>query len=156
MEEADNQEQTNGGAQESTRDIDELIDSLFARKPQDVIDRIIEIFFRHIEPAIPLLYEDIRKAGPHVIACKDIYSTLCSLYISRSLLSLAKEQTCIAEEQTKIAERQEAIAKRIEQGSDRTMKLTRRITALSYVLVAVGIITFVAVCVQIAIEKHWL
>jgi len=84
------------------------------------------------------------------------YSAFCTAYMAKEQVSLAESQKQLAEQQTKIAERQEDIAKRIEQGSDRTMKLTKRITCLTYVLVAVGIITFVAVCVQIAIEKKWL
>lgn len=86
-----------------------------------------------------------------------------SLFVTKDLhsmtvrqLAVAEAQKQLAESQTIIAQRQEEIAKRIEQGSDRTMKLTQRITWLTYVLVAVGIITFVAVCVQIAIAKQWI
>lgn len=71
-------------------------------------------------------------------------------------LYMTTEQVSLAESQKQLAEEQKMIAERIEKGSDRATKLTRRITCLTYVLTAVGIITFVAVCVQIAIEKQWI
>jgi hypothetical protein len=80
----------------------------------------------------------------------------CNLYMLKEQLAIAEAHKQLAEKQTQIAGRQERIAQRIEQGSDRTMKLTKRITCLTYALVAVGIITFVAVCVQIAIQMHWI
>jgi len=114
-----------------------------------------------------LCSERLYRTRPHrCSAMQDnsyVYFPYCSLYMTKEQLALteaqkqlAENQTQLAEQQTKIAERQEEIAKRIEQGSDRTMRLTKRITCLTYVLVAVGIITLVAVCVQIALQIQWI
>ena len=80
----------------------------------------------------------------------------CNLYMAKEQVAIAEAQKQLAEQQTKLAKQQKDIAKRIEHGSDRTMTLTQRITCLTYVLAGVGIITFAAVCVQIAIQMQWI
>ena len=133
------------------------IDQFNAKTPKEVVDRILELLISFSLPSRASLFDgDTNEAYKHVISNLPLYSTLANLQLAKEQVAIAEAQKQLAEQQTKIAERQEGIAGRIEQGSDRTMKLTQRITCLTYVLTAVGITTLIAVCVQIAVAKDWL
>jgi len=151
------QEQSSDEEQDDfgTTGIDKLYDD--TRKPQEIIDRVLEIQFNYIQPSTPILFNGTTdQATKIVIQNQQFYNTLCSLYTSRRILELTDKQTHIAEsqkllaeQQTKIAERQEEIAKGIKTSVDdstNVAKSVRLLTIFIGFLTLINVIAAVVVC----------